>query len=174
MCKILVRKPDRKIPLVRPRHRWEDEIKIDLTEIGLEGMKWIHLAQDGGWWQALVNTVKPLGPCSIDLVTESIRHLDRHRLQMHRDSLIEHLNHALISCNFILFQNAHAESIIYHIHSICTCIYTLHLVFIVYGSITASVSRQRCCTLVTAEEELTDSNENVADSNESMKQRVNC
>jgi hypothetical protein len=43
---ILVRKRDGKRPLGRPRHRWEDSIRIDLREIGWEGVDWLHLAQD--------------------------------------------------------------------------------------------------------------------------------
>jgi hypothetical protein len=39
-------KPEGKRPLGRPRHRWVDSIKIDLTEIGWDGMDWIELAQD--------------------------------------------------------------------------------------------------------------------------------
>jgi hypothetical protein len=44
--KFSVVKPEGKRPLRRPRHRWEDGIKIDLREIGWEGVEWIHLAQD--------------------------------------------------------------------------------------------------------------------------------
>jgi hypothetical protein len=44
--KILVGKPEGKRPLGRPRHRWEDNIRMDLTEIGWGGMDWIDLAQD--------------------------------------------------------------------------------------------------------------------------------
>jgi hypothetical protein len=44
MAKILVGKPERKRPLGRPRHRWVDNIKIDLREIGWGGMNWIDLA----------------------------------------------------------------------------------------------------------------------------------
>jgi hypothetical protein len=43
-------------PLGRPRRRWEDNIKIDLREIGWDGMDWIDLAQDRDQWRALVNT----------------------------------------------------------------------------------------------------------------------
>jgi hypothetical protein len=39
-------KPERKKPLRRPRHRWEDSIKMDLWEIDFGGVDWIHLAQD--------------------------------------------------------------------------------------------------------------------------------
>jgi hypothetical protein len=41
----------------RPRCRWVDNIKMDLREIGLDGMDWIKLAQDRDQWRALVNTV---------------------------------------------------------------------------------------------------------------------
>jgi hypothetical protein len=57
---ILVGKPKGKRPLRRPRHRWEDNIRMDLREIGLEGVDWIHLAQDRNQWWALVNMVMSL------------------------------------------------------------------------------------------------------------------
>jgi hypothetical protein len=44
--KILVKKPERKKPLGRPRLIWKDNIKMDVNELGSEGMDWIHLAQD--------------------------------------------------------------------------------------------------------------------------------
>jgi hypothetical protein len=44
--RVLVGKPDGKRPLGRPRHRWEDDIKIDLQEVGYGGMEWIELAQN--------------------------------------------------------------------------------------------------------------------------------
>ena len=49
-----------KIPLGRPRHKWEDNIKTDLQEVGCEGMDWIKLAQDRDRRQALVNMVMNL------------------------------------------------------------------------------------------------------------------
>jgi hypothetical protein len=52
-----VRKPERKLPLVRPRRGWEENIKMDLREIGWGSMDWIDLAQDMEQWRALVNTV---------------------------------------------------------------------------------------------------------------------
>jgi hypothetical protein len=57
---ILVGKPEGKRPLGRPRHRWVDDIEMDLTEIGWDGMDWIDLAQDRDQWRALVNTVMNL------------------------------------------------------------------------------------------------------------------
>jgi hypothetical protein len=44
--RILVGKPEEKRPLRRPRRRWEDNIKMDLKEIGRHCMEWIHLARD--------------------------------------------------------------------------------------------------------------------------------
>jgi hypothetical protein len=44
--RVLVGKPEGKGPLGRPRHMWEDNIKMDLREMGWGGMNWIHLAQD--------------------------------------------------------------------------------------------------------------------------------
>ena len=54
--RVLVGKPEGKRPLGRPRRRWEDNIKIDLQEVG-EGGDWMELAQDRDRWRALVNTV---------------------------------------------------------------------------------------------------------------------
>jgi hypothetical protein len=53
-------KPERKIPLGRPRRRWVDNIKLDLRETGWDGIDWIDLAQDRDQWRALVNTVMNL------------------------------------------------------------------------------------------------------------------
>jgi hypothetical protein len=58
--RILVVKSEGKRPLGRPRCRWVDTIKIDLREMGLDGMDWIDLAQDRDQWRALVNTVMNL------------------------------------------------------------------------------------------------------------------
>jgi hypothetical protein len=55
--KILVKKPERKIPLGRPQHRWDNNIKMDLRETGLKGVDWIDVAQTRVPWQAAVNTV---------------------------------------------------------------------------------------------------------------------
>jgi hypothetical protein len=46
--RVLVGTPERKIPLGGPRYRWEDNIKMDLQEVGWRGMDWIDVAQDGG------------------------------------------------------------------------------------------------------------------------------
>jgi len=58
--RILVCKPEGKRPLGRPRRRWEDNIKVDLQEVGFGGMDWIELAQDRDRWRALVNVVMNL------------------------------------------------------------------------------------------------------------------
>jgi len=54
--RVLVGKPEGKRPLGRPKHRWEDNIKMDLWEVG-GGGDWMELAQDRERWWALVNTV---------------------------------------------------------------------------------------------------------------------
>ena len=58
--RVLVGKPEGKSPLRRPRHRWEDNIKMDLQEVGCRGKAWIKLARDRDRWQALVNVVMKL------------------------------------------------------------------------------------------------------------------
>jgi hypothetical protein len=57
---ILVGRPEGRRPLGRRRHRWEDNIKMDLREIGFGYVDWIHLAQDRDRWWALVNSVMNL------------------------------------------------------------------------------------------------------------------
>jgi hypothetical protein len=53
-------RPEGKRPLGRPRRRWEDNIKMDLREIGIDGANWIQLAQDRVQWRDFVNTVMNL------------------------------------------------------------------------------------------------------------------
>jgi len=55
--RVLVGKPDGKRPLGRPRRRWEDNMKMDMQEVGCGCMDWIKLAQHRDRWRALVNTV---------------------------------------------------------------------------------------------------------------------
>jgi hypothetical protein len=55
--RLLVRKPEGKRPLGRPRRKWIANIKMDLLEIGLSVVDWIGLAQDRYRWRALVNSV---------------------------------------------------------------------------------------------------------------------
>jgi hypothetical protein len=55
--RILVGTPEGKRPLGRPRRRWVDNIKMDLREIGWDGMDWIDLAEDRDRWRAYVNAV---------------------------------------------------------------------------------------------------------------------
>jgi hypothetical protein len=57
---MFVGKPEGKTPLGRHRRRWEDNVKMELREIGSCGTDWIDLAQDSDQWRALVNTVMNL------------------------------------------------------------------------------------------------------------------
>jgi hypothetical protein len=59
--RVLVRRAEGEGPLGRPRRRWEDNIKMDLRETGIDGANWIRLAQDRVRWRAFVNTVMNIG-----------------------------------------------------------------------------------------------------------------
>ena len=58
--RVLVGKPEGRRPLGRPRRRWEDNIKIDLQEVGRGFGDWMELAQDRDSWRALVSTLMNL------------------------------------------------------------------------------------------------------------------
>jgi hypothetical protein len=55
--RILVGRPEGRRPLERPRPRCDDNIKMDLQDVGWEGADWIELAQDRDWWRAVVYVV---------------------------------------------------------------------------------------------------------------------
>ncbi|KAJ4438523.1 hypothetical protein ANN_14468 [Periplaneta americana] len=58
--RVLVRRPEGKRPLGRPRCRWEDNIKMDLREVGYDDREWINLAQDRNQWRAYVRATMNL------------------------------------------------------------------------------------------------------------------
>jgi hypothetical protein len=58
--RILVGRPEGRRPLGRPRRRWEDNIKMDIQEVGWWGLDWIDMAQDRDRWRAVVNAVMNL------------------------------------------------------------------------------------------------------------------
>jgi hypothetical protein len=58
--RVLVGRSEGKRPLERPSHRWEHNIKLDLREIGIDGVNWIRLAKDRIQWRACVHTVMNL------------------------------------------------------------------------------------------------------------------
>jgi hypothetical protein len=60
LYRFLVRKPEGKRLYGRPNHRWEDNIKMDLQEVGCGGMNWIELAQERDTWRTIVSTVMNL------------------------------------------------------------------------------------------------------------------
>jgi hypothetical protein len=60
LYRVLVGKIEGKRPLGTARRRWEDGIKMDLSDIGLRGVEWIQLAQDRDRWRAVVNAVMNL------------------------------------------------------------------------------------------------------------------
>jgi hypothetical protein len=60
MGRVLVGRPEGKRPLGRPRLMWEDNIKMDLRVIGIDGANWIQLAQNRVQWRDFVNTVMNL------------------------------------------------------------------------------------------------------------------
>jgi hypothetical protein len=55
--RVLVGKPEGKRPLGRPRHKWEDNIRMDLQDVGYGGMDWIELAQDRDKWWAFLDEI---------------------------------------------------------------------------------------------------------------------
>jgi hypothetical protein len=55
--RVLVGKPEEQRPLGRPRHIWEDNIKMDLQEMGCGGVDWVELAYDRDRWRANVNAI---------------------------------------------------------------------------------------------------------------------
>jgi hypothetical protein len=58
--RVLVGRPEGKRPLGRHSHRWGDNIKIDLREIGIDGVNWIRLAWDRVQWRVFVNKIMNL------------------------------------------------------------------------------------------------------------------
>jgi hypothetical protein len=60
VCRVLVAKLEGKRPLVRPKRRWEENIKMDLQEVGCGDMDWIELDQDRNRWRAVLNAVTNL------------------------------------------------------------------------------------------------------------------
>jgi hypothetical protein len=58
--RVLVGRPEGKRTLRRPRRRWEDNIKIDLREMRIDGANWIRLAQDRVQWRAFVSSIRNL------------------------------------------------------------------------------------------------------------------
>ena len=76
VCRILVVTPEVQIPLKEPRHPWEDNIKMDLTEVGYRVVDSINLAHDRDKWQILVNRAVNLGlhrTVGIPRVAEQLR-----------------------------------------------------------------------------------------------------
>jgi hypothetical protein len=58
--RVLAGRSEGRRPVGRPRRRWEDNIKMDLREIGIDGTNWIRLAQDRVQWRTFVNTIMNL------------------------------------------------------------------------------------------------------------------
>jgi hypothetical protein len=72
--RVLVGRPEGKRPLGKPRRRWEDNIKMNLREIWIDGANWIRLAQDRVQWRTFVNTVMNLRvPSEIRIFFEKLR-----------------------------------------------------------------------------------------------------
>jgi hypothetical protein len=59
VCRVLVGRPEGTRPLEKPRRRWEDNIKMDLRKIGIDGANWIWLAQNRVQWRAFVSIWVP-------------------------------------------------------------------------------------------------------------------
>ena len=68
--KMITEKPTGKIPLRRPRHRWEDNIRMDLKEIGINTRNWVDSTQNKDYWRTLVNaTLNFRFPQAMELVS---------------------------------------------------------------------------------------------------------
>jgi hypothetical protein len=77
LYKVLMGKIEEKRPLGRPRRMWEDGIRMDLRETGLEGVDWIRLAQDRDRWRAVVSAVmnlRVLAPWSSLIIQLKVQH----------------------------------------------------------------------------------------------------
>ena len=74
LYRVLVGKLDGKRPLGIQRHRWEDNIKMNLQEVECGGMDWIELAQDRDRWRALVNTVMNFRVCKPVSLSRTLLH----------------------------------------------------------------------------------------------------
>ncbi|KAJ4444129.1 hypothetical protein ANN_05918 [Periplaneta americana] len=75
--RVLVERPEGKRPLGRPRRRWEDNIKMDLREVGYDSRDWINLAQDRDQWRAYVRGAMNLRDGLVDEITDRfVIHLD--------------------------------------------------------------------------------------------------
>jgi hypothetical protein len=70
VCRVLVRKPEEKRPLGRPRRRWNDNNKMVIQEVGSGSMDWIELAQNRNRWRALVNVVMTFGSHKIQGISD--------------------------------------------------------------------------------------------------------
>jgi hypothetical protein len=80
--RVLVGKPEGKRPLGRPRRRWEDNIKIDLQDVGGVRGDWMQLTQDRDRWRALVGTVRNFHKCGefLDQLQSSLVSFSRRAL----------------------------------------------------------------------------------------------
>jgi len=76
---VLVGKNEGKRPLGKPWRRWEDNIKMDIQEVGCVGVDWIELAQDRESWQALVNLVWPDGSVMVIHIFKKGSHNNNYR-----------------------------------------------------------------------------------------------
>ena len=69
LSKILTGKPTGKMPLGRSRYRWEDNVRMNLKEMGINRKNWIGSAQSMYYWRALVNTALNLrAPLAMELI----------------------------------------------------------------------------------------------------------
>jgi len=105
--RVLMEKPEWKGPLGRPRSKWEDNIKMDLQEVGCGGVDWIELAQDRDRWRALVNPVMSLRvPWNAKTFLTSWKPVTfSRRTQLHGVSIaLEHLAVSLLSSCFRRFR----------------------------------------------------------------------
>ena len=117
--RVLVGKPEGKRPMGRPRHRWEDNIKMDFEEVGGSCGDWMELAQDRDRWWVLVSTVRNLRVPKM----WGISWLAAEPVSFSRRTLLHGVSKytSINLCNFLHVSCSVSERQVCRLHAIQTC-----------------------------------------------------